>query len=250
MNADVIIEKSLRFCQIKIIKLFLQIFEVIIFWYYSKQFKKRKKINSKFFIYFQLFYGNKISALYRRRKHEILVEKLDLSSEIDSKVYELTKKSYVKLFDLSPLEVKNSVEYFYKQKIYTSHVPKDPTYQNKLISVDEFLNKEDPTYNIASFDINTSLNSDVVKKICSMEQIWKIAKKYLNTEEINIFSINTMLTKNSKIKNYVENMHVDFDSANTVAFFVYWTDVTKFNGATRLMLGSHLFTCDRRLQII
>ena len=113
MNADVLIEKSLRFSQIKIIKFFLQIFEGIIFWYYSKQFKKRKKINSKFFIYFQLFYGNRISALYRRRKHEILVEKLDLNSEIDNKVYELTKKSYVKLFDLSSQEVKNSVEYFY-----------------------------------------------------------------------------------------------------------------------------------------
>ena len=177
MNTDVIIEKSLRFCQIKIIKLFLQIFEVIIFWYYSKQFKKRKKINSKFFIYFQLFYGNKISALYRRRKHEILVEKLDLNSEIDNKVYELTKKSYVKLFDLSSQEVKNSVEYFYKQKVYTSHVPNDPTYQNKLISVDEFLNTEDSTYNYSSFDINTSLNSDVVKKICSMEQRMKSTEK-------------------------------------------------------------------------
>ena len=109
MNTDVIIEKSLRFCQIKIIKFFIQIFEVIIFWYYSKRFKKRKKINSKFFEIFQFFYGNKISVLYRRRKHEILLEKLDLSSEIDSKVYELIKKSYVKLFDLNPLEIKNSV---------------------------------------------------------------------------------------------------------------------------------------------
>ena len=50
---------------------------------------------------------------FSRKKHEILVENLDLNSEIDSKVYELTKKSYVKLFDLSSLEVKNSVEYFY-----------------------------------------------------------------------------------------------------------------------------------------
>ena len=116
MNADVIIEKSLRFCQIKIIKFFLQIFEVIIFWYYSKQFKKRKKINSKFFIYFQLFYGNKISALYRRRKHEILVEKLDLNSEIDNKVYELTKKSYAKLFHLSSQEVKNLLNIFINKK--------------------------------------------------------------------------------------------------------------------------------------
>ena len=116
MNTDVIIEKSLRFCQIKIIKFFLQIFEVIIFWYYSKQFKKRKKINSKFFIYSQLFCGNKISALYRRRKHEILVEKLDLNSEIDNKVYELTKKSYAKLFHLSSQEVKNLLNIFINKK--------------------------------------------------------------------------------------------------------------------------------------
>ena len=74
-------------------------------------------------------------------------------------------------------EVKNSVEYFYKQKVYTSHVPNDPTYPNKLISVDEFLNTEDSTYNYSSFDINTSLNSDVVKKICSMEQRMKSTEK-------------------------------------------------------------------------
>ena len=174
MNADVIIEKSLRFCQIKIIKFFLQIFEVIIFWYYSKQFKKRKKINSKFFIYCQFIYGNKISALYRRRKHEILVEKLDLNSEIDSKVYELTNKSYVKLFDLSSQEVKNSVEYFYKQKIYNAHHPHVDAFPSKLISVDEFLSTE--KYGYGSFDIQTCLNSSVVKKFCSMESIWNIAR--------------------------------------------------------------------------
>ena len=35
----------------------------------------------------------------------------------------------------------------------------------------------------ASFDIETSLNSDAVKKICSTEQIWQIAKKYLNSNK-------------------------------------------------------------------
>lgn len=247
MNRDILIEKILRFSRTKVIKFVFQILEIIFFRYFSLRFKRSKKINSKFFIYSQLFYGNKISVLYRRRKHEILNEKLDLNLEVDNKIHELATKSYLKLFDLSEQDVKNTVEYFYKQKIYTSHVPIDSNYRNKLVGVDEFLNTENPNYNYASFDINTSLSSNVVKKICSMDQIWEIAKKYLNSEEINIYSINTMLTKNSKIKNYVVNMHADFDSANMLTFFVYWTDVSKKNGATRILPGSHLYSYDKKL---
>ena len=247
MNIDLLIRKTLEFSQIKIIKFFFQFFELFVFWYYNRWFKKKQKINSKFFGYFQFFCGAKIASLYRRRKHEILTEKLDLNLEIDKKVNELTNKSYVKLFDLNSLEVKNTVEYFYKQKIHTSHVPTDLRFYNKLISVDEFLNTEDPNYNYGSFDIGTSLNSNVVKKICSMEKIWSIARKYLNSDEVKIYSINTMLTKKSEIKNYVVNLHVDFDCANMLTFFVYWTDVSEINGATRVLLGSHLFLHDRRL---
>ena len=112
MNTDVIIEKSLRFCQIKIIRFFFQIIESILFWYYSKIFKKRKKITGKFFSYLQLFLGSKINALYRRKRHETLSKTLNLNSEIDNKVYELTNKSYVKLFNMDPPEIKNTVEYF------------------------------------------------------------------------------------------------------------------------------------------
>ena len=245
MNADVLIERGLRFSQIKIIKFFLQIFEAILFWRYNVIFKKKQKINSKFFSFFQLFCSSKISALYRRKKHEILIETLDLNSEIDSKVYELTNKSYVKLFDVNPLEVKNTVAYFYNQKIYTSHVPFNDIFPNKLIGVEEFLNTKDCNY--GSFDIQTSLNSSVVKKICSTELIWNIAKKYLHSNDIKIYSINTMLTKQSKSENYVTNLHFDFECASKVTFFIYWTDVSKLNGATRLFPGSHLFLHDRRL---
>ena len=247
MNIDLLVRKTLEFSQIKIIKFFFQFFELFVFWYYNKWFKKKQKINSKFFRYFQFFAGEKIASLYRRRKHEILTKKLDLNLEIDKKVNELTNKSYVKLFDLNSLEVKNTVEYFYKQKIHTSHVPTDVAFHNKLISVDEFLNTEAPNYNYGSFDIGTSLNSNVVKKICSMEKIWSIARKYLNSDEVKIYSINTMLTKKSEIKNYVVNLHVDFDCANKLTFFVYWTDVSEINGATKVLRGSHLFLHDRRL---
>ena len=59
-----------------------------------------------------------------------------------------------------------------------------------------------------------------------------------------------MLSKYSENKNYVINFHQDFDLASSLTFFVYWTDLTKFNEATRLMPENHLFTYDRRLQII
>ena len=88
MSADILIEKILKLSQIKIINFFFRIFETVLFWRYSVTFKKKQKINSKFFNFFQLFCNSKISALYRRRKHEILIKKIDLNSEIDSKVYE------------------------------------------------------------------------------------------------------------------------------------------------------------------
>ena len=245
MNADVIIEKSIKFSQIKIVKFFFKIIESILFWYYSKTFKKRKKINGKFFSYLQLFFGSKVHALYRRKRHEILSETLDPNSKIDNKVYELTNKSYVKLFDLDPSEVKNTVEYFYKQKIYNAHHPYVEAFPSKLISVDEFLSTE--KYGYGSFDIQTCLNSTVVKKLCSMESIWNIARKYLNSNDVKIYAIVTMLSKKSTTESYVENFHVDFDSANNISFQIYWTDVSKLDGSTRIFPGSHLFFYDRML---
>ena len=245
MNIDTLIKKAIEISQIKIIRFFFRIIEAILFWYYSKTFKRRKKIDSKFLNYLKLFCGSDIPALCRRKKHEILYETLDPNSKIDNKVYELTNKSYVKLFNIDPSEVKNTVEYFYKQKINTSHHPYLDAFPSKLINIEEFLNTKE--YSYGSFDIQTSLNSSAVKKICSMELIWDIAKKYINSNKVRIYSINTMLSKKSKKEYYVNNLHVDFDSANTVTFFVYWTDTSNLNGATRILPGSHLFLYDRRL---
>ena len=245
MNVDPLIKKAIEFSRIKIIKFFFQIIESILFWYYSKTFKKRKKINGKFFSYLQLFLGSKIHALYRRKRHQILYATLDPNSKIDNKVYELTNKSYVKLFNIDPTEVKHTVEYFYKQKIYTAHVPYDDAFPSKLISIDEFLSTE--KYGYGSFDIQTSLNSSVVKKFCYMESIWNIARKYLNSNDVKIYGIVTMLSKKSTTESYVENFHVDFDSANNISFQIYWTDVSKLDGSTRIFPGSHLFFYDRML---
>jgi hypothetical protein len=64
MNIDSLIEKSIEFSRIKIIKFFFQAIEAILFWRYSKTFKKRKKIGGKFFSYLQLFCGPKLPAKF------------------------------------------------------------------------------------------------------------------------------------------------------------------------------------------
>ena len=141
MNVDALIKKAIEFSQIKIIKFFFRITEAILVWYYNKTFKKRKKINGKFLSYFKLFCGSDLPALSRRKKHEILYATLDPNSKIDNKVYELTNKSYVKLFNIDPSEVKNTVEYFYKQKIHSSHHPYVDAFSSQLINIEEFLRK-------------------------------------------------------------------------------------------------------------
>ena len=204
-------------------------------------------MGGKFFCFMQLF-SEKLHTIKQRKNHEILNENLDLSSEFDSKIYKLSYKSYIKIFEINTSDVKVAVEYFYNQKIYDSHIPYIDAYPTQLIGMKDFLNGK--KYHYGSFDIQTSLNCDIVKKTCCIDLLWKMARRYLNTNNVEIYSINTMLSKHSENKNYVINFHQDFDSDSSLTFFVYWTDVTKFNGATRLMPGSHLFTYDRRLQII
>ena len=247
MNVDLLIKKTIEISKINIIKFFIKIFETAIFWYYTQIKKKEKKnINGKFFRFFQIFStSGKLHSIHRRKKHEILIEKLNLNSETDSKVYEINNKGYHKLFEISQLEVENTIEYFYKQKIYNSHIPLN-NLTNKLINIEEFLHTEN--YNYGSFDIKTSLNSGVIKKICSMKLIWTIAKKYLDSNNVRIYSINTMLTKKSKEKHDVFDLHRDFDCASSLVFFIYWTDTSKLNGATKVLPGSHLILHDKRLK--
>ena len=246
MLIDVIIKKSIKVSEIKIIKLLFQIIEIIICWYYYKISKKNKKVSGKFFKIFQIFSDGKLYTFHRRKKHEILIKSLNKNLEIDNKVLELTNKSYVKLFDINSSDVEKTVKYFYSQKIYNSHVPFNDDFPNKLISVDDFLNT--PDYHYGSFDIKTSIKSEVIKKICSMKLIWDTARKYLNSNEVRIYSINTMLTKQSEMKNYVVNMHKDYDSAGSFVIFIYWTEVSKLNGSTKILPGNHLFENDRRVR--
>ena len=247
MNFDILITKILRISGIKLIRFFFQILETIICLYYYKVSKKGKKINLKLFALFQLFSDGRLYTLHRRKTHDIIVKKLDLKSKENQKVNDLVSKSYSKLFELSSSESNETVEYFYNQKIYDSHVPFNSDFPNKLMSVEEFLNAKNCHY--GSFNIKTSLNSNVIKKICSMNLLWSVVKKYLNSAEVSIYTLNTMLTKQSEKKiDYVINMHKDHDCASSLTVFIYWTDVSKVNGATKILSGDHLFEHDRKVR--
>ena len=138
MKTEKIIRFFFRILKIKIISFLFRIIEIIVVWYYNQTFKKRKeKIDGKFFRIFQLF-SFRLHAIQRRKNHEILTEKLDLNSDLDRKVYDLTNKSYVKVSEISPTEVKSAIEYFYNQKIYDVHVPFLDGYPVNLISVNNF----------------------------------------------------------------------------------------------------------------
>ncbi len=247
MNFDKLLTLILRFSGIKLVNIFFKILETVFCLYFYKILKRGKKINSKIFSFLQLFSDGRLYTLHRRKTHDELVKKLDLNLSEDQKVLEISKKSYSKLFELSKAETQETVEYFYKQKIYDSHVPFNTDFPNRLITIEEFLKSKDSHY--GSFDIQTSLNSSIVKKICNMESLWNIVTKYLNTEDVHIYTINTMLTKKSEIKkDYVINMHKDHDCASSLTVFIYWTNVSKLNGATKVLPGDHLFQHDRKVR--
>jgi len=247
MNFDRFLTFILRFSGIKLMSIFFKILESIFCLYFSQIAKRGKKINSKIFGILQLFSDGRLYTLYRRKTHDELVKKLDLNLNEDQKVLEISKKSYSKIFELSKEESQETVEYFYKQKIYDSHVPFNADFPNRLITTDDFLKSKDCHY--GSFDIKTSLNSNIVKKVCNMESLWNIVRKYLNTKNVHIYTINTMLTKKfEEKKDYVINMHKDQDCASSLTVFIYWTNVSKLNGATKLLPGDHLFQHDRKVR--
>ena len=121
MKTEKIIHFFFKILKIKIISFLFRIIEIVVVWYYNRTFKKRKeKIDGKFFRIFQLF-SFRLHAIQRRKNHEILTEKLDLNSDLDRKVYDLTNKSYVKISEIShqKLKVVSNIFIIKKFMMYT-----------------------------------------------------------------------------------------------------------------------------------
>jgi len=210
------------------IRHFFKIIEWFICWIYLA--------GHKFINTIQIFSDGRFYTLYRSKRNKILLKTLDLNHTLDRQVSHLSSSGFVKLFEMGEFDVTNTTDYFQKQKIYNSHVP----FKRDVgtMSVQEFLSKPDCHY--GSFDIPTSLRCYAINKLCSHPVIWQIARKYLNSDKVHLYSINTMFTKQSKNKNYVVYPHRDYDSASSLCFFIYWTETSKDNGATKFLPGSHL----------
>ena len=79
----------------------------------------------------------------------------------------------------------------------------------------------------------------IYKRILNSNGLKDLVNAYLGFES-KLFSINTMLTLPSKHTHAVTDAHRDLDSEHFLALFIYWSNVTRDNGATFFIPGSHL----------
>ena len=187
---------------------------------------------NKIFSNFQVFSNGKLISRLRIEKSK------KLNFENDKTLNELNLKSFSYLGRIEINDVNQAKRYFFNQeKIYNSHIPN--LKKNNQILMKDFLVRNDSNY--GSFDIQTSLKCPNLENISKDFKFKEISEKYLNSKKIKIYSINTMLTKKTKNLHDVTKLHRDFDSSNSLVFFIYWTKVDKNNGATSLIPGSHLY---------
>ncbi len=102
--------------------------------------------------------------------------------------------------------------------------------------------KIDKSVNYYSLDPGQENLKEFYMKILKNNKLREIINLYLGFSG-ELFAINTMVTKmDSKFRHPVTDMHRDFDDFHWITMFVYWTDVSKNNGATSIMSGSHRST--------
>jgi hypothetical protein len=56
----------------------------------------------------------------------------------------------------------------------------------------------------------------------------------------SLYRVNTMITFPILSKHAVTNIHIDYDDAHSLAYFVYWTETRENNGAIFIIPGSHI----------
>ncbi len=191
---------------------------------------------NKIFSKFQVFSNGKLISRLRIEKSK------KLNFKNDKILNELNLKSFSYLGKIPKNDLDQAKKYFFEQnKIYNSHIPN--VKENNQILMKDFLVNDNSNY--GSYDIQTSLQCPNLENISKDFKFKEISEKYLNSKKIKIYSINTMLSKKTKNLHGVTKLHRDFDSSNSLVFFIYWTKVDRNNGATSLIPGSHLFDHDK-----
>ncbi len=202
----------------------------------------KQSLYSNFLSVFQLFSSGQIYSDFRRKKF-FFYKKTKVNHLLEKTIDEIHNQSYSFLGKISENDIKTGLNFFLSQnQIYNSHVPLG-TEGGEKIPLDKFLNNENCNY--GSFDIQTSLRLPKISEIIKNFNMREIAEKYLLTKNLEIYSVNTMLTKKSNTTSGVCNLHRDLDSMSSITFFIYWTNVTRDNGSTLIYPGSHLFNQDK-----
>ena len=93
--------------------------------------------------------------------------------------------------------------------------------------------------NYISFAPDVSLGNQVIQRITGSDLLKSIVDSYLGFKSC-VYSVNTMLTVPAKKAHGVTNLHRDHDDILFLVCFIYWTETSRYNGATYFVPGSHL----------
>jgi hypothetical protein len=241
---EFILEKIIIFSRSKVGKLFFNIFENLLC--KTLLFNKNNLYNN-IINYFQLFSNGKIFSNFRKKKY-LFIDRLSNNNSTNSKIVnEININSYCFLGKVNLDIINEGKEFFLNQNyIYNSHVPLDKNQSRPKVKLEDFYSKEESSY--GSFDIKTSVNCYALLNISKTFNFKNIADNYLMSNKSYVYSINTMITKNSKFYDGVCNLHRDSDSMSSLTFFIYWTKTEKDNGATIIYPGSHCFDPDKNFK--
>lgn len=213
-------------------KVLFKFFEKLLYPFFKKK-NLKFLLSSKIFNFVQLFSKGKIFFLIKEKKDQFFLTKQKINS--DNKILkDLFKKGYSEVLCVDKNKVNDAEEYFKSKKIHNAHVPFN---SNKIITYEQFL--EDENLNYGSYDIQTSFKCPLVNEIIFDKKILELVSNYLLTDKFFCYHINTMITKQSKILNPVTDFHRDYDSANSLTFFILLSNVNENNGATQIIEGSH-----------
>ena len=158
---------------------------------------------------------------------------LNNSQDAIKAVKEIDQNSFfdaTKIINLGNEEIESFVNLSSSSPAFNSTLP---------LTSDLKKRKIDNSYNYYSLNPEQNDLQKYYLKILKNKNLKEIINLYLGFKG-NLFAINTMVTKkDSKLRHPVTEMHRDFDDFHWITMFIYWTEVSKDNGATSIMSGSH-----------
>ena len=181
-----------------------------------------------------------------REAHIVKIKKNDekvLDNNYKIIISELRDKGFCdisEIFNLNENDADNVKKFFKSKKLYNGHDP----LQSDLKKIDYSNIYNDKTKHeifnkgYFSFDVETSLENQLINNLFKSNKLKKIADLYCGFET-EPYTISTMLNVKKEILHPVTSFHRDTDDFISLGFFIYWSKTDKNNGATKYKVGSH-----------